>query len=176
MPTCSAPPAGPAPESSRPPNNPAAASASGTYKSSSNNTYTFYNQFVSQSAAERICQDAGGHLAAFNTLAEQKEVESAYIAQGLLLPDYHKHYWLGMGSNRGAWTWIDKAIQGAARTWGCQGKACLMRLWHAVLTPALVPRRPQLQPMGQRPAGRRCQHHLCRGRRLPAKERRLGLE
>jgi hypothetical protein len=100
----------------------AAASTTGTFRSSSNNTYTYYSQFVTQSAAERICQDAGGHLAAFNTIAEQKEVEAYYIAQGLLLTDYHKRYWLGLSNNRGAWTWLDKAIQGARAALGLQRK------------------------------------------------------
>ena len=91
---------------------PAAASTNATYKSTVGNTYTIFNQHLTQSAAERACNDVGGHLAAYNNLNEQKEVEQYYLTQGLLLSSYHKHYWMGLGYKSSAWTWMDKAIPG----------------------------------------------------------------
>jgi hypothetical protein len=165
---------------------PTASSTNATYKSTANSTFTFYNQFLTQSAAERTCQDAGGHLAAFNTLAEQKQVEAYYIAQGLLLTDYHKHYWMGLTSSRSTWTWMDKAVSGAPA--GGPDRRLLHRWQHSLVLPAscalLTPclralmhaaHRPQLQPVGRWAAGRRHQHHLCCCPRLNAQERRLGL-
>jgi hypothetical protein len=59
----------------------AAASTIAHYKSTAGNTYTIYHKFVTQSTAHRACNDAGGHLAAYNSRAEQIEVEvSAYVS------------------------------------------------------------------------------------------------
>lgn len=39
-------------------------------------------------------------------------MQNYYTTQGLLLPSYHKTYWLGLVASRGNWLWSDKAIPG----------------------------------------------------------------
>ena len=46
--------------------------------------------------AEDACKRNGGHLAAFQSLEEQREVEQYYIVNGYLFPKFHKFYWSGL--------------------------------------------------------------------------------
>jgi hypothetical protein len=46
-------------------------------------------------AAEQYCNDLGGHLASWNSQAEQTEIENYWVGAGLLLPLFHKMYWMG---------------------------------------------------------------------------------
>jgi hypothetical protein len=39
-------------------------------------------------------------------------LQNYYTTQGLLLPSYHKTYWLGLMASGGNWLWNDKAIPG----------------------------------------------------------------
>jgi hypothetical protein len=68
-----------------------------------NNTYLLNQTLVDFSSADRWCNDNGGHLAAWRSVAEQTQVESYYVGKGWLLPTYHKNYWLGLRSNTTVW-------------------------------------------------------------------------
>ena len=63
--------------------------------------YVLNTKPTAYSAAELFCQGQGGHLAAYASADEQGEVEAYFIAQGFLLPNFHKSYLLGMK----AWPW-----------------------------------------------------------------------
>jgi hypothetical protein len=70
--------------------------------------------------------NGGGHLASYGKLAEQKEVEQHYISRGLLLPHFHKQYWLGLSSTTKTYPkfrWKDPKVlaldaPGAYVNWG----------------------------------------------------------
>jgi hypothetical protein len=59
---------------------------------------TFYlnTTVASWTEAEDACKRNGGHLAAFQSLEEQREVEQHYIINGYLFPKFHKFYWTGL--------------------------------------------------------------------------------
>jgi hypothetical protein len=48
------------------------------------------------SAAQSYCNENGGNLAGFASLAEQLEVEKYYITEGMLYPLFHQVYWMGL--------------------------------------------------------------------------------
>jgi hypothetical protein len=60
-----------------------------------NNTYCLSTNLTGQADAETYCNTLGGHLASWNSQAEQTEVEGYWIKAGLLLPLFHKAYWIG---------------------------------------------------------------------------------
>jgi hypothetical protein len=60
-----------------------------------NNTYCLSTNLTAQADAETYCNTLGGHLASWNSQAEQTEVEGYWIKAGLLLPLFHKAYWIG---------------------------------------------------------------------------------
>jgi hypothetical protein len=60
-----------------------------------NNTYCLSTNLTGQADAEDYCNTLGGHLASWNSQAEQTEVEGYWIKAGLLLPLFHKAYWIG---------------------------------------------------------------------------------
>jgi hypothetical protein len=62
---------------------------------STNNTYALSTNLTSQPDAEEYCNTLGGHLASWNSQDEQTEVEGYWLKAGLLLPLFHKAYWLG---------------------------------------------------------------------------------
>ncbi len=53
-------------------------------------SYILNTVMLNQSTADQACNDVGGRLASWSTQAEQYEVELFYIAQGLLIPNFHK--------------------------------------------------------------------------------------
>ncbi len=101
---------------------------------------------VNQARAESMCNDIGGHLAAYVSQDEQVEMENAFLNSGYLLPSFHKTYWMGLVSNTDAWptfTWLDRNVQnpsesGAYKHWGTykfEGYRCAVSRawWQAVL-------------------------------------------
>ena len=59
--------------------------------------YTLNTEPATFAAARQACQaQLGGDLAVFDSLAEQAEVESSFIAAGVLDPQAYRSYWLGM--------------------------------------------------------------------------------
>ena len=77
------------------------------------NVFTLMTVTVSNSRAEALCNDIGGHLAAYVSQEEQAEMEYAFINSGYLLPVFHKVYWMGLVSNNDAWpafSWIDRNV------------------------------------------------------------------
>jgi hypothetical protein len=52
-----------------------------------------------QPEAEAACNTHGGHLAYYQSLFEQSEVEQQYINAGLLYPNYMPLYWMGLISS-----------------------------------------------------------------------------
>jgi hypothetical protein len=67
-----------------------------SYSSSANVTFLLNTAQLTQTQAERACQQRGGHLAAFLTTAEQQEVQGWFMAAGHLLPSFHHSFWIGM--------------------------------------------------------------------------------
>jgi hypothetical protein len=61
-----------------------------------NATFLLNTAPMPQPQAQRFCQAAGGHLAAYLRAAEQAEVEGHFLGAGHLLPTYHRSYWLGL--------------------------------------------------------------------------------
>ncbi len=82
---------------------PRAAFESSTTIASTGRTFVFNNLPMDQATGETFCNEQGGHLAVYNSSYEQREVELYFISKGLLLPNYHKHYWLGYNSDSQAW-------------------------------------------------------------------------
>jgi hypothetical protein len=62
---------------------------------------------TTQAYAEQSCNDQGGHLAYYSSLAEQAEVEQYYISNGYLMPTYTPAYWIGMRTNKTGWPRFD---------------------------------------------------------------------
>jgi hypothetical protein len=81
---------------------------------------------VGQAKAEAMCNDIGGHLAAYVSQEEQTEMEYAFLNSGYLLPSFHKTYWIGLMASADSWpsfSWLDRNVpspqeSGAYRHWG----------------------------------------------------------
>jgi hypothetical protein len=87
---------------------------------------TFYlnTSTANWTQAEDACKRNGGHLAAFQSMEEQREVEQYYIVNGYLLPKFHKFYWSGLYAPK-AWPyfkWIEPTFPAPATSnyayWG----------------------------------------------------------
>ena len=53
----------------------------------------------------------GGHLASFESFSEQVEVEANFTAEGMLMPKFHRHYWMGLRTTEEEWPvfgWVQK--------------------------------------------------------------------
>jgi hypothetical protein len=61
-----------------------------------NSNYTLNTSPASYADANLWCQDNGGNLASYGSLAEHREVEQHFVKAGFLFPTFHKHYWLGV--------------------------------------------------------------------------------
>jgi hypothetical protein len=94
---------------------------------STNHTFTFATFNYTYDAAESYCQmNGGGHLAAYGKLSEQKDAEQYYIGKGLLLPFFHRQYWIGLSSTTKTYPrfrWKDPKVPtldapGAYVNWG----------------------------------------------------------
>lgn len=66
-------------------------------------------------AAQSYCNEQGGNLAGFASLAEQLEVEKYYISEGMLYPLFHQVYWMGLrATNWPRWGWLHGTVCTAA--------------------------------------------------------------
>ncbi len=74
---------------------PGPAGCTPTPANSTNNTYCLNTNMTGVDAGEQYCNDLGGHLVSWNSQAEQTEVEGYWVNAGLLLPTFHKLYWMG---------------------------------------------------------------------------------
>jgi hypothetical protein len=76
---------------------------------------------VNQAKAESMCNDIGGHLAAYVSQDEQVEMENAFLNSGYLLPSFHKTYWLGLTAvTWPMFSWSDRSLALAFTNWGDQ--------------------------------------------------------
>jgi hypothetical protein len=61
--------------------------------------------------AEAACNLWGGHLAMWESLAEQSEVEQAFSSDGGLIGSYHFSYWAGLvAEDWPKYAWMDKTL------------------------------------------------------------------
>lgn len=61
--------------------------------------------------AETACNLLGGHLAMFESLSEQQEVEAAFISDGGLIPSFHQNYWFGLeATDWPQFEWMDRTV------------------------------------------------------------------
>jgi hypothetical protein len=68
-----------------------------TYTSNSSGlTYVLNTTTTDQPSAQSSCNDQGGHLVSWRSLAEQREAEQYFTSRGLLFPVYHQSYWIGL--------------------------------------------------------------------------------
>jgi hypothetical protein len=85
----------------------------------SGNTFWLNISNVTQADAEASCSANGGHLAAYLSSEEQKEVEAFYLKGGYLLPKFHVNYWIGFtASSWPNFTQIDRTFTTRYRNWG----------------------------------------------------------
>jgi hypothetical protein len=66
-------------------------------------TFVWNPAKLEQAEAQLACNDLGGHLAVFTSLAEQVDVENYYINWGLMFPTYTPSYWMGAESAFDLW-------------------------------------------------------------------------
>jgi hypothetical protein len=71
-----------------------------------------------QAEAQKACNAQGAHLAAWPSQQTQNEVEAYFAANGYLLPDFHKVYWMGMVKREAGFVFLDANIKTAYRNWG----------------------------------------------------------
>jgi hypothetical protein len=96
------------------------------FSNTTKSTYVLNTKPMAFEDAETFCQTQGGHLAAWNNLAEQMDAEQCFVDKGNLMPAYHTFYWMGLktGDVFSTWpnfTWIDKSyaiFNGNYQHWG----------------------------------------------------------
>jgi hypothetical protein len=79
------------------------------YNATTRNTYILNTQRLNFSAGEQFCNDNGGHLVAYTSADEQLSVEQYFTQLGVLFPDCHLNYWMGLTTEQ--WPnffWTDK--------------------------------------------------------------------
>lgn len=63
--------------------------------------------------AEATCMRNGSHLISYANNTMQKAVEQVYVDAGVLIPTFHKSYWIGLNTTaamwRNRWTWVDSS-------------------------------------------------------------------
>ena len=65
--------------------------------------------------AEAACNAFGGHLATWNSLSEQQEVERGFLYNGGLIGSFHQDYWLGLTVDEWpGYVWVDKTVPAPA--------------------------------------------------------------
>ncbi len=62
----------------------------------SGSIYTLNTTAVNRYQAQEACLAGGGHAVSYTSIVEQFEVENWFTLAGVLLPSYHKSYWLGL--------------------------------------------------------------------------------
>jgi hypothetical protein len=86
---------------------PAAAPGNFTFTSPSTGlTYIFSTFKKTWADAETFCQTQGGHLVAYSSSSQQREVEQAFVGDGNLLPYYHAAYHVGL-TKTSTWNYTD---------------------------------------------------------------------
>ena len=95
------------------------------YSPNTNYTYILNTSFVTRNDAEERCRCDGGHLATFDSSAEQQEVEQYFISNYWLNIPYEREYWIGLslikGSSPRKYNWTDRGddLQAQAyQNWG----------------------------------------------------------
>jgi hypothetical protein len=75
--------------------------------------------------AENNCRKNGSHLISYSNTSMQQTVETSLIDGGLLLPSFHKSYWIGLNTTavdwKDVWRWTDNRPYIANKTyqnWG----------------------------------------------------------
>ena len=75
--------------------------------------------------AEATCQKNGSHMISWANNTMQKAVEQMYVDMGVLLPNFHKAYWIGLNTTaagwRNVWTWVDNSdytVNKTYQNWG----------------------------------------------------------
>jgi hypothetical protein len=58
--------------------------------------YVFAGQPMGGAAAQEFCAAHGADLATFFSLLEQADAEDYLVSQGVLLPAFHRAYWIGL--------------------------------------------------------------------------------
>jgi hypothetical protein len=81
-----------------------------------NSTYILNTTKTDFKAAQRACNNQGGHLVSYSSAAEQVEVESYYVNLGVLFPKFHRTYWMGLQGNGSffpaQWSWVNPTAGG----------------------------------------------------------------
>ena len=78
-----------------------------TYTSASTGlTYILSTFKKTWADAETFCQTQGGHLVAYSSSSQQREVEQAYVGEGYLLPYFHVAYHVGL-TQTSTWNYTD---------------------------------------------------------------------
>jgi hypothetical protein len=97
-----------------------------------NATYLLNTTMVNMPTAQKTCNVNGGHLVAYTGVEEQVDVEAYFLSIGMLLPTYHKHYWIGLTTNTTLWpkyNWTDRSLPPPVGTayqhWGRAGPLVL---------------------------------------------------
>ncbi len=74
------------------------------------NTYVLNTTLSTRYDAEHVCISHGGHLVSYLSIDEQMDVEETFTDMGVLLPTFHRSYWLGLaipeGDNNRLWPWF----------------------------------------------------------------------
>lgn len=68
-----------------------------SYKSrTSAHTYLLNTTTATFTQGQDWCTRQGGSMVSYQSAFEQAEVEGYFVEQGMLLPTYHKRYWIGL--------------------------------------------------------------------------------
>jgi hypothetical protein len=85
------------PDFCTPSSSPAAAPSNYSWVSPSTGlTYILSTHKKSWADAETFCQTQGGHLVAYSSSSQQRQVEQAFVGEGYLLPYFHAAYHVGL--------------------------------------------------------------------------------
>jgi hypothetical protein len=72
-------------------------------------TYILNTERMNWTTGEQYCNDNGGHLVAYTSSEEQYSVERYFTDMGVLFPECHLNYWMGLTTEQ--WPnfyWTDK--------------------------------------------------------------------
>jgi hypothetical protein len=71
-----------------------------SYRSdTSGTTYVLNTTLSSIKDARASCRQKGGVVVSYESLFEQQEVEAYFTTSiGVMIPQFHRHYWLGLGA------------------------------------------------------------------------------
>ncbi len=78
-----------------------------------NNAYYLNTTHATQAEHQLACKKMGGHLASWESRAEQAMVEEYFYQSYYLKLPWHANYWMGLTTGRGKsreWYWLDRTI------------------------------------------------------------------